>query len=258
MEQKIIEDFLWIDIFKNDILSVTLPVVVMIIVFRIVALLFKKVEKLRACVYMMKALSYGYVVIMLCVYFFRTENSLQTINVFTGFTFLFSAIEIGDNLMLSIEEVCKKTTISDDCEKKLFSKQENDFNSMILLLINLRMSIKPGRIKGTAQKYSCEIIKSYHSMQFWEIDTILEGTKDESSNFSDYVVKIVLSDILTEISNREKEKLNGKKFQKSLILNKKQCDDLIALLDEAIKCREIYYEEKYRLLTEIKKLKLLK
>lgn len=108
MEQKIIEDFLWIDIFKNDILSVTLPVVVMIIVFRIVALLFKKVEKLRACVYMMKALSYGYVVIMLCVYFFRTENSLQTINVFTGFTFLFSAIEIGDNLMLSIEEVCKK------------------------------------------------------------------------------------------------------------------------------------------------------
>ena len=43
-----------------------------------------------------------------------------------------------------------------------------------------------------------------------------------------------------------------------LSADEKQCDDLIALLDEAIKCREIYYEEKYRLLTEIKKLKLLK
>ena len=52
MEQKIIEDFLWIDIFKNDILSVTLPVVVMIIVFRIVALLFKKSRKIKGlCIY---------------------------------------------------------------------------------------------------------------------------------------------------------------------------------------------------------------
>ena len=144
MNERVIEDLLWSDIFKEDILRFTVPILIVILILRVLAYC-EILRSTKAMVYLVKALAYGYLVILLCIYF-RKENTLQSINVFTGFTFLFSAVEVVDNLLLSFEELKESVKLPKDFWKKQLQKEEANFMSMLSSLRQLDISIRPGRV----------------------------------------------------------------------------------------------------------------
>ena len=121
-----VQDFLWKDLFTSDIIGYIAIVCAIIVLLRIVGIVFKNCEFLKGFVYFIKALIYGYVVLLLVLYFYVDKNAIEELNVFTGFTFLFSSIEVADNIMLFLETWCDKKLYSKD-NKRILRNQEKDF-----------------------------------------------------------------------------------------------------------------------------------
>lgn len=83
---------------------------------------------LNIYVHVIKALVYGVLVIMLCVYFSKDVENIDKINIFTGFTFVFSVIEVTDNLSTIVVDIFGQGHISRKIKKAYKEKDENTFN----------------------------------------------------------------------------------------------------------------------------------
>lgn len=249
-EKVIIEDLLWSDIFKEDILSFTIPALIVILIFRVLAN-WEILRQAKAIVYLVKASAYGYLVILLWIYFSK-ENTLQSINVFTGFTFLFSAVEVVDNLLLSFEEWKESAKLPKDFWKKHVQKEEANFESMLNSLRQLDISIQPGRVNKATKKYLSEVLMKINKMSFYNIDSILQNKLGKRYCFTNAINDIRCSKMLLEITKQE-----NKRTPKSLSFNKQQCEEFNNLIRDAIKYERIYYEEKERILLEKKNMDLV-
>ena len=65
---------------------------------------------------------------MLCVYFSKDVENIDKINIFTGFTFVFSVIEVTDNLSTIVVDIFGQGHISRKIKKAYKEKDENTFN----------------------------------------------------------------------------------------------------------------------------------
>ena len=63
-------------------------------------------------IHLVKVLAYGILVIMLYIYFYKDINNIHKINIFTGFTFIFSVIETTDNLFAIFIDILGKGIIN--------------------------------------------------------------------------------------------------------------------------------------------------
>jgi len=246
----VIEDLLWSDVFSADIIKYTLLSVGGVAFFRIIAKnkLFKHT---KAMVYLTKAMTYGFLVIMVSIYFVKV-GAVQSINVFTGFTFLFSAVEVVDNLFLMVEEWRTSSSLISESEKKLFRKELKHFNCLIRDLMNLEVSVSPGRVSRVMKKYLMDALEKIETWEFYEIDKILKSKTGEEFLFTRKLQEIQIANMAVRIRKNDE-----KKKPKSLSFNKIECDEFRDLLRDAIACKRLFGEELSRLFAEKKNMELL-
>ena len=236
-----IEDALWTDIFKMDIVEFTVPILVVLAFFRILSH-FRYTEKVKIFVYIIKALVYGYLVVMMYIYFLKDEYRLTNINVFTGFTFLFSATEVVDNISLAVEECLTKSKYSEEWSKEMLKGQEKNVEVMHSILMLLKISIRPGRVNKEMKKIIIEFVSKNKNMSFHQIDSIIEAQSNEKFSFSNALNKVQCSEIILKILKNEE-----KNQKKSLSFNKNECDELIKLIDNVLEYMTMYSQAKHQL-----------
>ena len=193
----VIEDLLWSDVFSADIIKYTFLSVSGVAFFRIIAKI-NIFKHTKALVYLTKAMTYGFLVIMVSIYFCKV-GAVQSINVFTGFTFLFSAVEVVDNLFLMVEEWSVSGSFISDSEKKLFRKELKHFESLIGDLRNLEMSVSPGRVSRMTKKYLMDVLNKIEKWEFYEIDKILESKTGEKFLFTRKLEEIQVASMTVRI-----------------------------------------------------------
>lgn len=246
-----VQGFLWKDLFTSDIIGYIAIVCAIIVLLRIVGIVFKNCEFLKGFVYFIKALIYGYVVLLLVLYFYVDKNAIEELNVFTGFTFLFSSIEVADNIMLFLETWCDKKLYSKD-NKRILRNQEKDFEEMVSVLSSIQNSIQPGRVKKSTEQYFQEFIKNYHNMHFSQIDLILEKSETNKS-FSEMLAIIAADDMTIKILRQ-----SHKKSRKAISFDKKEYQRVYELLEKTINYTSIYYKEKRKLKNDNMRAELLR
>lgn len=109
---KVIEELLWNDVFKSQtVLDYCKFFVILIFILQIINILFDfKISNMF--IHLVKVLAYGILVIMLYIYFYKDINNIDKINIFTGFTFIFSVIETTDNLFAIFIDILGKGIIN--------------------------------------------------------------------------------------------------------------------------------------------------
>ena len=109
---KVIEELLWSDVFKSQtVLDYCKFFVILIFILQIINILFDfKISNMF--IHLVKVLAYGILVIMLYIYFYKDINNIDKINIFTGFTFIFSVIETTDNLFAIFIDILGKGIIN--------------------------------------------------------------------------------------------------------------------------------------------------
>jgi len=244
-----VENFLWIDLFTSNIIGYCVFVCVVIGILRGVGIISKDFGFLGGYVYLIKALVYAGVVLLLVSYFVVVKDAIKTLNIFTGFTFLFSSIEVIDNMMLFGESLCDKKLYAKD-EKKILRKQEKDFEEMMSVLSNMHASIQPGRVKKTTKQYFDEFRKLHLKANFSQIDLILEKSVKEES-FSHMLAMIATDNVTIKIL-RQTDKKKGT----AISFDKKECQRFCDLLKNTINYMTIYYDEKLKLKNDTKRMEL--
>lgn len=121
---KVIEELLWNDVFKSQtVLDYCKFFVILIFILQIINILFDfKISNMF--IHLVKVLAYGILVIMLYIYFYKDINNIDKINIFTGFTFIFSVIETTDNLFAIFIDILGKGIIN----KLIKPYKKNDEN----------------------------------------------------------------------------------------------------------------------------------
>lgn len=244
-----VEDYLWIDLFTSNIIGYCIFVCIVIAVLRGAGIISKDLEFLGSYVYLIKALVYVGVVLLLVSYFVVVKDAIKTLNIFTGFTFLFSSIEVIDNMMLFGESLCDKKLYAKD-EKKILRKQEKDFEEMISVLSNMHASIQPGRVKKTTKQYFKEFRKLHLKANFSQIDLILEKSEKKES-FSHMLAMIATDDVTIKIL-RQADKKKGV----AISFDKRECQRFCELLKNTIDYMITYYDEKLKLKNDTKRMEL--
>ena len=109
---KVIEELLWNDVFKSQtVLDYCKFFVILIFILQIINILFDfKISNMF--IHLVKVLAYGILVIMLYIYFYKDINNIDKINIYTGFTFIFSVIETTDNLFAIFIDILGKGIIN--------------------------------------------------------------------------------------------------------------------------------------------------
>ena len=109
---KVIEELLWKDVLKRQtVLDYCKIFVILNIILQIINILFDfKISNMF--IHLVKVLAYGILVIMLYIYFYKDINNIDKINIFTGFTFIFSVIETTDNLFAIFIDILGKGIIN--------------------------------------------------------------------------------------------------------------------------------------------------
>ena len=108
----VIEEILWNYVFKSQtVLDYCKFFVILIFILQIINILFDfKISNMF--IHLVKVLAYGILVIMLYIYFYKDINNIDKINIFTGFTFIFSVIETTDNLFAIFIDILGKGIIN--------------------------------------------------------------------------------------------------------------------------------------------------
>lgn len=244
-----VEDYLWIDLFTSNIIGYCIFVCIVIAVLRGAGIISKDLGFLGGYVYLIKALVYAGVVVLLVSYFVVVKDAIETLNIFTGFTFLFSSIEVIDNMMLFGESLCDKKLYAKDV-KKILRKQERDMEEMISILSNIHASIEPGRVKNTAKQYFNEFRKLRLKANFSQIDLILEKSEKDKS-FSRMIAMIATDDVTIKILRQA-----DKKKRVAISFDKKECQRFCGLLKNTIDYMTTYYDEKLKLKNDTKRMEL--
>lgn len=193
--EKIIEDLCWGDIFKtHNVVDYCIGFIVLIVVLRGINILFDY-KVLNIYVHVIKALVYGVLVIMLCVYFSKDVENIDKINIFTGFTFVFSVIEVTDNLSTIVVDIFGQGHISRKIKKAYKEKDENTFNIVKSILDDLYITLKPGKISSEIKKYIKQLGKIYDetNFNFRSVDKIVS-----EDNNHEWTVNRALWDIWTD------------------------------------------------------------
>ena len=193
--EKIIEDLCWSDIFKTqNVVDYCIGFIVLIVVFRVISILFDY-KVFNIYIHFIKALVYGILVIMLCVYFSKDVEYINKINIFTGFTFVLSVIEVTDNLSAILVYIFGQGLISRKIRKLYKEKDENTFNIVKSILDDLYITLKPGKVSIETKKYIKQLGKIYDetNFNFISVDKIVS-----EDNNHEWPVNRALWDIWTD------------------------------------------------------------
>lgn len=244
-----VEDYLWIDLFTSNIVGYCIFVCFVIFALRGAGIISKNLGFFGGYVYLIKALVYAGVVVLLVSYFIVVKDAIETLNIFTGFTFLFSSIEVIDNMMLFGESLCDKKLYAKDV-KKILRKQEKDLEEMISILSNIYNSIEPGRVKKTTTQYFNEFRKLHLKTNFSQIDLVLRKS-EEDKTCSHMIAMIATDDVTIKILRHA-----DKKKRTAISFDKKECQRFCDLLKNTIDYMTTYYDEKLKLKNDTKRMEL--
>lgn len=241
-QTKFIEKYNWTELFKGDIISFTTGFVFVIIGLHIVSILI--VPKMpKAYIYFIKAIIYAILVILMGVYFNKTNNP---INVFTGFTFLFSAVEVADNIGSCLEEIFGNNVLFRNRKNLDFQNEESAFFEYIGVLENLNYSISVGKVNGRTKSYVAEVMNIFHNktINFFSIERIISNSSEK--RIVDNFYRLITLTSFKKIDTKNVYASQGK-LSKSIFLSEDECDELKKCLEEAIELKNIYLENKNQL-----------
>ena len=120
-----IDNLKWGDVFKNQsVIKFCMGFVIFIIVVRIVKVLVDFIN-VDVFVHLIKMFVYLTLVFMISYYFYRYPNKMQEISVFTGFTYIFSVIEVADNFSAMFVDILGQGLLSRRFSKKANEREEN-------------------------------------------------------------------------------------------------------------------------------------
>lgn len=235
MKKIIIEDLLWKNVFEQPICEYIKYFVIMIVVFRILSL-FRLTKQAKTMVYLIKSFSYGLFIILLFVYFRKTENSYENINVLTGFTFLFCVVEVTDNFMQLIEEIFAKRNMHVSDKKMLLQKEEKSFCDLIRLLQQIQNCIKPGKLDKDAKEQIQKLVLYTDNISFYTIDSFIQMTIEKEYYCSELVGQIRTQEVILRILEESE--------QESFLINVAEYNKINELIEKIVDCQKMYYEEK--------------
>lgn len=240
----------WIDIFGGNIIGYIRSFCGLIITFRIMSFVFQSIKQADAMIYFSKMLMHSILVIMILVYYDRAQIGVETIDVLTGFTLLFSAVEIVDNFLMFIKESFSKKVYEYfySRDNQFDSKrEENDFFEMISKLHDIQIRLHPGRVNSYIGKQVVEIFEMFKRTRLHTVNLMIKHGVEKEVNFTSHMNELFNTESIRGIIAYEYHNT-----EQPIILNYYKCEELKALIEAAIECKEIY-SKKLRMFEENKK-----
>lgn len=256
--EKVIEDLLWSDLFKTqNVLDYCKTFIIIIVLLRIIIILFD-IKAPNIYIHFIKAFAYGILVIMLAVYFCKDTNNINEINIFTGFTFLFSAIEVTDNLTSILVDIFGKGYISRKLKKASKEKDEKNFFITKNILSSIDTVLKPGRVSSRIKKYIRQLGDIYKETYFcfWNVDKIINQEHDRIYPVEDALLDIWLDSCIQNIYWKI-EKENDGIINSKIIISSDDCERIRKKIEYVSSLHGTYIQNKNKLLLEKEKLDIV-
>lgn len=139
----------------------------------------KKVKCAEIWVNGIKAIIYGMLVFIIVVYCKSNENAPQSINLFTGFTFLFSVVECVDNICIFFLSIIDNLHNNEEINEELFYKEEQRFREEIMQLKRLGDEINNGNSLKDIIEKARKIIALVWGFNLPHVKAVLEQGCEE-------------------------------------------------------------------------------
>lgn len=133
----------WYNLFTNNVLMMVLPLCILIIISRVVAIKCISFRD-KKITYIVKAMGYFLVALYICSYYVLSREGIMNISVLNGFTVLLCCLEIVDNICCIFEGSTSKE-FDIDINKKLYKEIIREVRELRLKLIDINFDIKSGR-----------------------------------------------------------------------------------------------------------------
>ena len=255
---KVIEEVLWRDVFKNQtVIDYCKNFIIDIVVLRVISIFFE-IKITESLVHFIKAFMYGVLVIMLVAYFAKDNNNIQNINIFTGFTFLFSVIEIIDNLTSILVDWVGTDLLNEKNKRTMKDKEINDFMDICMNLEQLQVLLKPGKISPQLKNaiWKLNEAKKKTHFSFYNIEKIIDEEDEQSICLKNSLYDIWMDEtvqrIMEKIQNEEMGKVDSK-----VKITENDCKRIRKKISITIQLYMIYISNKRKLILERDKLKIV-
>lgn len=223
-----IEDVQWSEVFKESLIYISKYIVFLLIILCVCSMiLYAKIIKILMKI--IKIIVYSTLVFM--VYKYIKENG-EDLNLFTGFTFVFSVLEIMDNLCQIMTSLFGENRFNKYSKIKYTKKSEMIFEKYFELSNKIKITLKNGKVSGKriAELLNLKMFYEQNSNYFQLIKKILSNDKDI---ISDNYYKIINSECYKKILDYKNCKGKHPRFTEDNILELKK------ILNET---EDIYYQ----------------
>lgn len=231
----------WVDIFGGDVIGYIGSFCGLIIMFRIISFIFPAFKQADAMIYFSKIIMHSILVIMILLYYVRTQSGINSIDVLTGFTLLFSMVEIADCLLMFIKEWFNKKVYEsfNAIDSQLDSKrEEKEFFEIVSRLRDIEIMLHPGKVDSDMSRKIEEVYQIYKGTSLYTVNLIVAHGAGEGDNFDSHMMPLFNNKSIRQIIAYEYGNI-----EQPIFLNYIKCEELIEIIDKAINCKYIYIKE---------------
>lgn len=246
-----IDNLKWGDVFKNQsVIKFCMGFVIFIIVVRILKVLVDFIN-FDVFVHLIKMSVYLTLVFMISYYFYRYPNKMQEISVFTGFTYIFSVIEVADNFSAMFVDILGQGLLSRRFSKKANKREENMFMNIVNILYDLKIDIKPGRVNLRSKNCIRQLDDIYNNtfFHFEKIDNIIKNDNEENASVKDVLMDLWCDNIICRIRRKINDQNVGV-LGSSIKLNQSDCNEVKQKIDRVIELKCKYEKSKSKAVNE--------
>ena len=231
----------WSDVFGGDVIGYIRLFCGLVITFRIISFLFQSFKQADAMIYLSKLLMHGILVIMILVCYAKSQLGIASIDVLTGFTLLFSAVEIADSFLMFIKEWFSKKVYEhfNSRNNQIDSKrEENDFFEIISRLHDIQIRLHPGKVDSCMSKNITEVYEMFKCTSLYTVNLMVKHGVEEGDDFDSYMNELFNMESIRQIIAYEYHNIG-----QPIILNYYEYEELIETLEKAIRSKYIYLKE---------------
>lgn len=247
----VIDNLKWGDVYKNhSVIKFCMGFVIFIIVVRIVKVLVDFIN-FDIFVHLIKMFVYLTLVFMISYYFYRYPNKMQEISVFTGFTYIFSVIEVADNFSAMFVDILGQGLLNRRFSKKANEREENMFMNIVKILYDLEIDIKPGRVNLRSKNCIRQLDDIYNNTFFYfeKIDNIIKNDNEENASVKDVLMDLWCDNIICRIRRKINDQNVGI-LDSSIKLNESDCNEVKQKIDRVIELKRKYEKSKSKAVNE--------
>ena len=246
----VMEEINWAKLWGTNVIDFVKSFCILIIVFRLISFVVKFFKQAEAMVYFSKALMYGLLVAMISWYIYVSDIGWESLSLFTGFTFLFSATEAIDNLLLWIKHWFDSSLshkfISLN-EKVDIILEEREFIELVTKLTILGGKITPGYVDKSIEDDIVDVFQTYRDKDFNIVESIIENRANGEFNVSQCLNEIFDAKVFRRVIQYNNSRENE---ENSVIINYYECQELKSLIEKLLMCEQEYKRKKSSLLLE--------